>query len=186
MRYEDNQLIVWNVQNSFGSCSVLVWGEISHLGKTEIVIIHGAMTAHRYCNEITLRCVLFFPPTTQGDGSISTWQLKSSHRHLNFSSVARTRKFEHSLFACIKSRPQALSSIWGTRKGKQLLRTDRWPMLMMNRALLSPNVGMNYPGKIRWTDDVRRYWMQKVVTLYIDIDGYLIEPNCKTMNISHD
>ena len=36
----------------FGGGSVMVWGVISHIGRTALVHVNGTLTAQRYCDKI--------------------------------------------------------------------------------------------------------------------------------------
>ena len=69
----------------FGGGSVMVWGGILHLAKTDLVTIHGNLNAMRYCNEIVQSALLPF----QRQGHATIFQQDNARCH-----VARdTRNF---------------------------------------------------------------------------------------------
>lgn len=78
--FADGRLRVWRRRNErfdpeniiqrdrYGGGSVMVWGGISHRGKTVLVVVNGTLNSQRYCDEIVVPVVV--PFLRQGNARI--------------------------------------------------------------------------------------------------------------------
>ena len=69
-----------NPKELFGGGGIMVWGGISHNGKTDLVIINGNLTGLRYRDEILTNHVLPYAGAV-GDGFVFVDDNARPHRH---------------------------------------------------------------------------------------------------------
>ena len=65
-------------RDRYGGGSVMIWGEICHSGKTELVTVNGGLNAHQYFDEIITPVVI--PYIQRGRAEIL--QQDNAHCHV--------------------------------------------------------------------------------------------------------